>query len=170
MDPAQDAFYQALKSRLWKLAQELEARGSGRVVRGVEGEGERGEKEMGAGVEGGAESSLPSPGTRVVGEEEREEGEFVDSETELAELFAGDDMFAPVSATVAGVGEGDGEEAEDGAESGVDSEGVLEAEEWRAKEARLEALGQRRASEGRGRRWARERAQRGYKNWLKVPD
>lgn len=167
VDPAQDAFYQALKGRLWKLAQELEARGSGRVVRGAEGEGD--EKEADTGVEGGAASSPPSPDARVV-EEEREEGEFVDSEAELAEFFAGDEMFAPVSAIATGVGGRCGEEAGDGAESGVDSEEVLEMEERRAKEASVEALGQRRASEGRGRKWARERAQRGYKNWLKVPD
>ena len=166
MDPAQDAFYQELKGRLWKLAQELEARGSGRVVRGAEGEG--GEKEAGTGVEGGAASSPPSPDAGVV-EEEREE-EFVDSEAELAEFFAGDEMFAPVSAITAGAGGRDGEKVRDGAESGMDSEEALEVEEWRAKEASVEALGQRRASEGRGRKWARERAQRGYKNWLRVPD
>jgi len=170
VDPAQDAFYQALKGRLWKLAQELEARGSGRVVRGAEGEGEAGENEAGTGVEGGAASSPPSPDARVVEEEEREEEEFVDSEAELAEFFAGDEIFAPVSAIAAGAGRRDGEEVRDGAESGVDSEEALEVEERRAKEASVEALGQRRASEGRGRKWARERAQRGYKNWLKVPD
>lgn len=172
MGPAQDAFYQALKGRLWKLAQELEARGSGRVVRGVGGkrEGEGGEKEAGAGVEGGAASSPPSPDARVVEEEEREEGEFVDSEAELVEFLVGDELFAPVSAIATRVGGRDGEEDGDGAESGVDSEEVLEAEEWRAKEARVEALGPRRVSEGRERKWARERAQRGYKNWLRVPD
>ena len=167
MDPAQDAFYQALKSRLWKLAQELEARGSGRVVRGAE-EGD--EKEADTGVEDGAASSPPSPDARVVEEEEREEGEFVDSDAELAEFFARDEMFAPISAIATGVGGRCGEEAGDGAESEMDSEEALEMEERRAKEASVEALGQRRVSEGRGRKWARERAQRGYKNWLKVPD
>jgi hypothetical protein len=169
VDPAQDAFYQALKGRLWKLAQELEARGSGRVVRGAKEDGEGGEKEADMGVEGGAASSPPSPDARVV-EEEREEGEFVDSDAELAEFFARDEMFGPVSAIATGVGGRCGEEAVDGAESEMDSEEALEMEERRAKEASVEALGQRRVSEGRGRKWARERAQRGYKNWLKVPD
>lgn len=123
IDPTQDKFYHELKSKLWKLAQELENLQPGRVERST---------------------SPPTPDFDEVNEEAIEpEGSDDD------ELY-------------------DNYDDEGGANSlhGSDVEDIVD---WVKRKEVLEGL-QRWRSEGKGRKAARERAERVHASWLKQPD